>query len=274
MLAKDDPFGSRGQGEFTFNLREAKLISPAALVQLVAACYCLSMEGRPANIVVEDVGVRYYLKRSGFADAVARVASITPSIEYSYSGHLRGSNYLLIEVTKIESGAALPDILSRLIWVLRKRLKYRKFDALDIATVVSEVCQNTFDHNHQTCGFIAMQVYKKDTPEEFVEIGIADYGDGLAATLSRNKKNLPILSGTDAVLKATQLRVSAYDDPTRGTGLHHLLEITYKHDGSVQIRSGRGAVRFRWDKKQGWRLDVPNMPGVQVTLTFPSKKRA
>ena len=73
-----------------------------------------------------------------------------------------------------------------------------------------------------------------------VEIGVADYWrDGLAATLARNPKNRRIVSDLDTNQHATKLGTSEYDDPTRGTGLYHLLEIASKHGGSVQIRSGR-----------------------------------
>ena len=64
---------------------------------------------------------------------------------------------------------------------------------------------------------------------------------------------------------------SEFEDPTRGTGLYHLLEIAYKHEGVVQIRSGEGKVRYRMDQRKGWGFHVPRMPGVQISLNLPSK---
>ncbi len=270
ILRDQDPFGNPGG---RFDLSGVKLITPGALVQLAAACYALSLDGRPVQITVDNDDVRTYLVRSDFVSVVSAVAGFEPPIaELTYQVYrsYRGSNPLLLEVTKIERDTALPDLLDQIIMTLRERLYYPKYDAFDVATLVSEICQNTFDHNQQTCGFVAMQVYRS-TGAPFLEIGVADYGDGLAATLKRNPKNLPINSDLDAIMRATEAGTSQYDDPTRGTGLYHLLDIAYKHRGSVQIRSGASSVRFRMDKKKGWAFAGPPMPGVQIVLALPTK---
>jgi hypothetical protein len=180
---------------------------------------------------------------------------------------------MLIEVTKIERGRDLPELLNDIVMVLRGKLKYKKRDAFDVATVISEVGQNTFDHNKQTCGFIAMQVYEPRPGRSFLEIGIGDYGDGIAKTLRRNPNNPANSTDLEAIQIATRLGVSAHNDPTRGTGLYHLLEIAYKHEGMVQIRSGSGKVRYRMDKRVGFPFSVAYVPGVQIALQLNRKKR-
>jgi anti-sigma regulatory factor (Ser/Thr protein kinase) len=167
----------------------------------------------------------------------------------------------------------LSDLLDRTVGTLRFRLKYRKYDAFDVATAVSEIAQNSFDHNSATYGLIAMQVYGRGS-KRFLEIGVADYGEGILTTLKRNPKHNLLNSDLEAIREASKLGVSEHDDPTRGTGLYHLLEIAFKHGGSVQIRSGGGKVRYRMDKRMGWTFAVPAVPGVQVALTLPSKGRA
>ena len=77
-----------------------------------------------------------------------------------------------------------------------------------------------------------------------------------------------------AIKLATRLGTSEHDDPTRGTGLYHLLEITYKHRGSVQIKSGAAKARYRMDKRQGWAFTVVPTRGVHLALTLPSKAAA
>lgn len=251
------------------------LVTPAVLVQVAAWCHALARSGRQLTIATDDVSVRTYLMRSGFFRVVDGVAKIEPEIGRSSSSHydaLRGSNPMLIEVTRIDSGAALPKLLDQIVWVLRYRLKYRKYDAFDVATAVSELCQNTFDHNSGTAGFVAMQVYGKGA-RRFLEIGVSDYGDGLAATLRRNPKNGPIPSDLIAIQRATKLGTSEHDDPTRGTGLYHLLEIAYRLAGSVQIKSGGAKVYYRMDRRHGYSFSVPSLPGVHVALSLSSKTR-
>jgi len=268
LLKQQDPFGA---DEATLDLTDVQFVSPAALVQLAAACHALTRDGRPPVIRVVEPDVRSYLSRAGFFAVLEGVAAVDPPMIRSHRYEaLRGSNPLLIEVTKLEKGRELPDLLDAIVTVLRERLKYRKYDAFDVATAVSEIAQNTFDHNAHTCGFVAMQVYGKGK-RRFLEIGVADFGDGLAATLRRNPQHAP-RTDVDAIKLAVQLGTSEHDDPTRGTGLHHLLEITYKHEGSVQIRSGAAKVRYRMDERRGWIFVVPSMPGVQIALTLRSKE--
>lgn len=271
FIAKYDPFKKDAN---VFDFAGVKLVSPTAMVQIVAICHALKSNGKEITIVLDDLAVRSYLARSGFMSILKSIVKFEPedTSDNSYD-HLRGSNPLMIELTKIESGSALPDLLNQIVALLRHKFKYRKYDAFDIATVVSEICQNTFDHNKSTCGFLAMQVYGKGT-KRFLEIGVADCGDGLAKTLARNPNNAEIKSDLDAISYATKPGTSEHDDPTRGTGFYHLLEITYKHGGSVQIRSGDGKVRYRMDKRQGWRFPVAYIPGVQIALALSHKKRA
>ena len=266
LLQQQEPFEKTPP---SFDLREIEFVSPAGLVQLAAAAYGLAKQKRRPRILVDDPSVRSYLVRAGFAAAVEPVADIVPAVNGDYYRYLRGSNPMLIEVTRIEGADTLPEILDRILLVLRHKLKYRKGDAFDIAIAVSEITQNTFDHNSHTHGFLSMQVY--GSKNSFLEIGIADYGVGLAATLRRNRKFADVQDDKDAIEHCIQLGTSEHEDPTRGTGLHHLLEITYKHEGAVQIRSGAAKVRYRMDKRQGWFFNVPDMAGVQIALNLPSK---
>lgn len=257
------------------DLREYELITPAAMTQLAALCHALAKQGPKPTILLGNGEVDSYLLRSQFVEAVKSVARFDPEIGTLRSKmyeRLRGTNPLLIEVTRIQAGEELPDLLDRVVNVLKLRLKYEKDHAFDIATAVSEVAQNTFDHNSDTCGFIAMQVYGSGS-EQFLEIGIGDYGEGLATTLRRNSRHAGIQTDIQAIDVATDLGTSEHEDPTRGTGLYHLLRIAYDHMGAVQIWSGAGKVRYRMDKRKGWAFTVPTIPGVHVALSLPSKRR-
>jgi len=259
--------------EVTLDLTQIEFVTPGALVPLAAICYALQQKKCNTTIKLSDNDVRSYLLRSGFTSVVQDIVTFQPNIPKARSmifEALRGTNPLLIEVTKIENGAALPELLNQIVHVLRYRLKYKKHDAFDIATGISEVCQNTFDHNEQTCGFIAMQTYKSHH-ERFIEIAIADYGEGLKSTLQQNPNNPEIKTDFDAIKIATQLGTSQFDDPTRGTGLHHLLEIAYKHEGAVEFWSGSAKIRYRMDQRKGWKFNSTAIPGVIVNLSLHSK---
>ncbi len=259
--------------EVTLDLTKIEFVTPGALVPLAAICHALQQKKCKTTIKLSDNDVRSYLLRSGFTRVLQDIVTFQPNIPKARTmifEALRGTNPLLIEVTKIENGAALPELLNQIVRVLRYRLKYKKHDAFDIATGISEVCQNTFDHNDQTCGFIAMQTYKKNS-ERFIEIAVADYGAGLRSTLQENPNTPGIKTDFEAIKLATQLGTSQFDDPTRGTGLHHLLEIAYKHEGAVEFWSGSGKIRFRMDQRKGWEFGCVAIPGVIVNLSLHSK---
>ena len=256
-----------------FDLTGVELITSAALVQLVAACHTIALQGRQATITVTDEGVRRYLVRSGFAEAIKGVARIDPPVTDDHSNHKsfrRGGSRVLIEVTKFESESVISDLLNRIIEILRSQLNFRKYDAFDVACAVSEICGNVTDHARQGCGFIAMQVYY---PREtgFVEVGVADYGEGIAATLRNNSKLPTITNDFQAIRLAVQEGISEHDSPNRGIGLYHLLCIAKKLGGLVQIRSGSAKLRYRegeyWDRG----MRVPLMPGVQIAFTLQTK---
>ncbi len=268
LLSRCNPFTG---GDCTWDLREARFISSAGLVQLVASAYAVKNRGATMTFLVEDSNVRTYLVRSGFVAVTDSVAKIEPPYDDASRhrfDHLHGSNPVLLEVTKIENGGALPQLLDRIVALLRTRLQYRKHDAYDVATVISEVAQNTFDHNDGTCGFLALQTYQPSKGGRFIEVGVSDFGSGLRSTLQRNPALTLPHADRDMIVYATQLGISEHQDRTRGTGLHHLLRIAAEHSGSVHIRSGNGKVTYRGDKDQGWRLTVPPMPGVQIAISM------
>jgi anti-sigma regulatory factor (Ser/Thr protein kinase) len=262
--------------EPTFDLSAITLITPSPMVQIAATCHALAGQGRTPRVRLGPDGVRTYLDRCGFFEVIGDVCVTEPepddwrSVLYTAR---RGSNPMLIEVTHLRDGSGLPALLSKIVWALRYRLKYSKYDAYDIATVVSELCQNTFDHNAGVAGFVAMQVYGKEA-KRFLEIAVSDHGSGLLATLKRNPRNRAIGTDLDAIKAAMKLGTSEHDDPTRGTGLYHLLNIAYKHKGSFQIKSGVSKVRYRMDKREGWAFPVTAIPGVHIAVNLPSKAAA
>jgi len=258
--------------EPVFDLSSITLITPSPIVQIAAACFALARDGRTPKVILGSE-IRGYLERCGFFRVVGEWCEKEPQDEWqlALSESRRGTNPLLIELTHLRDGRELPKLLAKIVEVLQDRLKYKKNDAYDIATVVSEICQNIFDHNKNAAGFLAMQVYGKDE-KRFIEIAVSDYGSGLLSTLRRNPKNGAIRTDLDAIQTAIKRGTSEHDDPTRGTGLYHLLNIAYKHKGLVQIKSGESTVRYRMDRRKGYAFPEMVIPGVHITVNLPSKE--
>ena len=266
--ARDLWHGSDGRVEVRAGVR----LRPATLVHLASVCYALRQAGHDPVFRADDAAVHEYLWRCAFLTVVRPVATIEPpvSVAMARPGDPRSQPApLLFDVTRLETSAAIPALLDRLLSVLRQRLHYRTADACDVTTAVSEVCQNIFDHNVHPDGFLAMAV-GGCADRGTLEIAVADDGVGLAATLQRNPHYPALASDHEAIQLAVQCGTSAYPDPTRGTGLYHLLELVAKQAGVVEIRSGTASVWYRPDSQRVWTDAVPWVPGVHVTLTLPT----
>jgi hypothetical protein len=268
------------------DLSDVSFISPAILTQLCAMCFAFHRElpgAESKRIAVKlNDSIGPYLARTGFIKNINSIAIIEPKKyeQRSYSENRYGSNPMLIEVTKINSINLLPMLFHRIVIALRTKLKYSKSEAFDIVTALSEVCQNILEHNHKgVCGFIAMQAYTVRN-KSFLEIGIADYGVGLLQTLKNNEKYgrgpHQITTHLEAIKLATRAGISQFDDPSRGTGLHHLLEIIKKYSGLVQIHTGLAKVRYTANKVKewndiGWKNSASNLNGVNIVLNLNAK---
>jgi hypothetical protein len=137
-------------------------VTPGALVQLAAACHNLGRCGKQPSIVVDNRAVRRHLVSSDFVQTMQDVVHFQPPIYFQLSifgvfnfidNCVQGARPPLIGVTKIQRGAKLLDLLNHIVDILKVRLKYKPDEAHDIAIVISEICQNTYQHNTQACGF-------------------------------------------------------------------------------------------------------------------------
>jgi hypothetical protein len=270
LLDSQNPFGYPGG---SFDLRSVGFISPSGMTLLAAACLSLHQLGRTPTIQLAGQDVPSYLVRAGFEGTVRSFAKFNPPFRKSMLGvydHRHGRNPKVIELTQFRKAGDLPPLLDRLVAVLRGPLGFAREAAFDVGVAVSEACQNAVQHNEDGCGFVAMQTYSSQQGQ-FLEVGVSDAGDGLKVSLSRNPKTPKLISDHHSISYATELGTSEYDDPIRGRGLFHLLEAAYKYSGSVKIRSGTAAVRYRMDLRVGHYLVVPPMPGVHISLSVPAQ---
>jgi hypothetical protein len=194
-------------------VRAGVRLKPATLVQLASACYALRQAEHDPVFRADDAAVHKYLWRCAFFAVVHPVARIEPPVPIAIAPPgepERRASPLLLDVTRLETSADLSPLLDQILQVLQQRLPHRTDDACDV-TAVSELCQNIFDHNAQTSGFIATQVMGC-RGHRHLEMGVADYGAGLAATLQRNPQHAPLASDLDAIHLVVQRGTSASEN--------------------------------------------------------------
>jgi len=248
--------------------------SPGGLVPLAALCSSLAKNHPRIIIKLAHPHQRNYFVSSGFYSVLEDIVVFEPEIPKARLGDFedrRGGNPLMIEITRIGDEKDLPQLLNKLVSILRFRMSLGKEHAFDTAIAVSELCQNTFDHNPEACGLIGLQVFNASNGR-FVEVSISDYGRGIAATLRENSDNPSFLTDMEAIETAVLLGTSQYRDVTRGTGLYHLLKIAKKGDGTVQLCSGTATKRFRTDlgKVHGF-VETNSLSGTHITLSLKAR---
>jgi hypothetical protein len=247
------------------------LVTPTPLVSLVAIIHSLSQGGFRPTIQVTDQQVRGYLIRSRFAESVWQLCDFSPnysSLEILQSEVPRGHNDELFEVTIIDSPSTLRTNLKKIVEMLEHKFNYSEYEALDIATIISETAQNIYEHNSPgSYGFICFQTYKTSAGIRFLEVGLSDFGVGILNTLKGNPKYANLSNDALAIEKAIEHGTSRYDDVTRGNGLYHLVQMVKKYGGTVQIRSGKASYRHRFNvNRSPVMLNVPYLPGVHITI--------
>lgn len=249
--------------------------SPGGIVPLAALCCSLAKSHPRIVIKLTHPHQRNYFVSSGFYSVLEDIVVFDPGISKSRLGDFedrRGANSLMIEIARIGDEKDLPKLLNKFVSILRFRMSLEKEHAYDTAIAVSELCQNTFDHNPEACGLIGLQVFNASNGR-FVEVSISDYGRGLAATLSENSDNPSFSTDLEAIETAVLLGTSQYRDVTRGTGLYHLLKIAEKAYGTVQLCSGTATKRFRTDLGKVHNFtDDNSLPGTHITLSLKSRR--
>lgn len=248
------------------DLRGLTFIDLFAMVGLVYLCIDLENCGCVVALDVDGAGACGFLERAGFfhilPPAITERCDVQPAHLQFVSSYF-GRNPEILELTRIDSENTLAIILKNLIEALRHRLKYSRREASHIGIMLSELSHNILEHHADAAnagGIIAMQIYK-DGADRFMELVVADRGDGIRGTLGRNDRYAYLTSDIDAILLSTDGQVSRYNDFTHGHGLPLLLRLAQQHGGTVHIRSGEGKVYYRMDRAACRQFIVPALKG-------------
>jgi hypothetical protein len=97
-----------------------------------------------------------------------------------------------------------------------------------------------------TAGHIAAQVYRRNTPDEFVLLAIGDSGVGIRRSLSTKYQ---IASDAEALRLALSADVSASGEPGRGQGLPSTAKLVTDLLGRVVVHSGGATMVCRQERR-------------------------
>jgi hypothetical protein len=226
------------------DLRSCTFVDAYALVGFACVAESLAASGRRPAFHAPDVDeVRNYLSRMHLQETLkASEASIVGSplpVVKEHAGPDR-----LLALRTFRSGVEYEQ-LANLVWErLEGHVGPEVLGAL--YETLQEVGANVIEHSQATRGgYIAAQVYRRNTPDEYVLLAIGDCGVGIRHSLSTR---YPIASDEEALRLALSSDVSASGEPGRGQGLPSTAKLVTSLLGRVVVHSGGATVTCRQER--------------------------
>lgn len=203
------------------------------------------------------------LETVGFADAIGTFAKVTRSGEPAkrvrrYHPIIHARNFKTVDDVE--------QIVQELI------LEFGRSDLiasplnLEAADVLAEAANNAVEHAECPEGGFALAQLRERRPASgrswFIEIAVADAGQGIAASLGAQDDR-------EAIMHALDERVSGTGDPHRGFGLAEIERLVQYPRRQLVIHSGRGLVTVTHSGRVASETD--NMfPGTLLTISIPA----
>lgn len=186
-----------------------------------------------------------YLAAAGFIQEICEYVTVEGDQGLRRKRRSWGANTVL-PLTKLLQDTEIQEVLEQIDRRLKSLLKpgeaRRNAVLASVRSTVREMCVNIFQHAACQTGWIAAQQYvNRYDGMPYVEIGVADAGRGIRASLATAYPELREATEMTAIREALSGR-SRRQDPTSGTGFFVLQRAADQLDGQFYLRSGRGAV--------------------------------
>lgn len=263
------PVRRRRRSEIRVDLTPVTFVDPFGMVCLWATLQRLCRHFCRVVILLPRCGdVQGYLARMGFW-ALTDMPEVRFEGAIVEPGEYRPDANFLLELTPIVRGNAgsvaeiTRTVLDRTAVILRDQLGYTEREITNVATVLTEACQNVQDHSGCD-GVAAVQRYTNArTGRRYVVIAVADCGHGINKTLSERYKNLHGSDHRTAIGMALQKQYSRL--PERGLGLYHIRQIAEGSRSSLHLRSGDARLHLS-DRPRFY--DSCHFPGTQICIAL------
>lgn len=215
----------------TLDLASATKIDLFGLVAIGALAEAAISDGQKVTFVSpRDYSVAERLSRMhvGVALDRLRIDHALPEVEHSPAGDQ------VVELRRFHDHDEVEDFLSAVYFNL---VAEDEEDARTLYYCVAEAIDNLIEHSGETGGWMALEQYVTPSNSRAVAFAVADTGIGLRTSLCRSA-SLTVASDREAMGLAIQRGVSRTDDPSRGRGLHGIIEKARERSGHVRLWSG------------------------------------
>lgn len=252
--------------QFVFDMNAVSFMEPCGVIALLSAVrHCASQSDHPVLITNLSETLYSYLDRMNLFQVTKPWLSSPTPLNEAWG---RNANTIsLLELTPVNTYEDVTTVLERARGIFTPWLSPNEIFSL--LRVVSELCQNIYQHSGDTHGCVLIQKYQSEQSQVSICLSVGDLGRGIRANLIRRYRwlgNDPL----DFVRAAMDGNHTSRPTKRGGLGLRTVRDIATAHRGYVTVRSetasvtdwGKGEVRaFR---------NLSHIAGTQVSVRLRS----
>jgi signal transduction histidine kinase len=253
-------------GRYVFDMRAVRFIEPCGAIALLSAVrYCATGSGRAVLMKNIDEQIYLYLERMNFFQLTR--AWLKPVLRLNEEWSRNPHSLNLLELTEVTGYDEMSVVIERARDIFKSCLS--PDELADLLRVISELCQNIYQHSGDAHGCIMIQKYQPDHTQPFICLSVGDSGCGIRANLIKRYPwlgNEPI----DFVRAAMDGSFTSRLHGRGGLGLRTVRDISATHKGYVTVRSETAAVTD-WGKSVENFSNLSYVAGTQVSVRLSAR---
>lgn len=246
----------------SFDLSEVKFLGAHDVICLVTCARLISQQqGYPVQLVNVNPNILQYLTRINVFTTASQwlLPPETPLLANNIS--TRASDHLL-ELTAIRQETDIFDIIQHVRQIC---LPLQVANLEKILCILSELCQNAFEHSGDNHSMVMVQRYLRPAQgKSEVQIAICDMGKGVRQSLL--DCHGPFAATTLDYLLAALAGKSARTSGRGGLGLRSIEQIITEDGGALWFRSENASILSYGPRKRRENNDLALIPGTQVVV--------
>ena len=247
---------------YVFDMSNVTFVEPCGVIALLSAIrHCAARSGERVLIKNLSEQIYPYLHRMDlFRVAEAWLRPITPlNEEWSRSAYTIN----LLELTPVTGYDEMDAVIERARAIFAPWLSPDELS--NLLLVISELCQNIYQHSGDTNGCIMIQKYQSEQNRVSICLSVGDSGCGIRANLVKRYSGLGS-DPLDFVRAAMDGNHTSRSHGRGGLGLRTVRNITAAHSGYLTVRSETASVTD-WGKRGVHSYsNLTHMAGTQVSV--------
>ena len=253
-------------GRYVFDMSGVTFIEPCGAIGLLSAVRHCATESKQKVLMKNiDAQIYLYLDRMDFFQVTTLWLKPLTALGEEWSRNPHSIN--LLELTVVSGYEEMSAAIDRARDIFASCLSPDELAGL--LRVISELCQNIYQHSGDGHGCIMIQKYQPDQANAFICLSVGDSGCGIRANLIKRYSWLgddPV----DFVRAAMDGSFTSRSHGRGGLGLRTVRDITAAHKGYVTVRSETAAVTDWGNHVQNF-SNLALVTGTQVSVKMSAK---